>query len=195
MLRTYGTSSQADSVLLNRERTSLQRWKYISERGVVLDLMPMAALLLDRTRTSRNNIIFSVNTFSFILPSTMSIDPLSLQDLPVKNRVKMSVLKNNANNSSNLLLPTSGPLWPHFFQRHNRKMHLLWDASPPHHPQLQQHREQPPPTPPPKPPAHHHQQQLYSCAIHHRRWLWHLVHHSRWLISFHLWDKAERDSS
>ena len=75
--------SQADSVSLNRERTSLQRWKYISERGVVLGLMPMAVLLLDRTRTSRNIIIFLVNTFSFILPSTTSIDPLSLQDLPV----------------------------------------------------------------------------------------------------------------
>ena len=85
MLRTYGASSQADPVSLNRERTSLQRWKYILERGVVLGITPMAALLLDETRTSRNNIIFSVNTFSLILPSTASIDPLSLQDLPVTN--------------------------------------------------------------------------------------------------------------
>ena len=79
----YVCTVPVGSVLLNRERTSLQRWKYILERGVVLGLMPMAALLLDQTRTSRNNIICSVNTFSLILPSTASIDPVYLQDLPV----------------------------------------------------------------------------------------------------------------
>ena len=68
MLRMYGTSSQADSGSLNRERTSLQRWKYISARGMVLGLMPMVASLLDRTRTSRNNIIFVILFFFVYSP-------------------------------------------------------------------------------------------------------------------------------
>jgi hypothetical protein len=71
-------------VSLKRERTSLQRWKYILERGVVLGVMPMTVLLLDQTRTCRNNIIFSVNTFSLILPSTTLIDTVSFQDLLVR---------------------------------------------------------------------------------------------------------------
>ena len=83
MLLMYGTSSQADSVSLNQQKTSLQKCKYISERGVMLGLMLMAALLLDRTKTSINNIFFSVNTFSFILHSTTLIDMWSLQDLQV----------------------------------------------------------------------------------------------------------------
>ena len=78
MLRTYGTSGQADSVSLNWQKPSLQGCKYIPERGVVLGLMPMATCSWTGLEHVELIIFFHLSITSFLLHSSTSIDPSML---------------------------------------------------------------------------------------------------------------------